>query len=103
MCVCLPGRYSISICLSVGHRAAGFSVLHVRSWRQPTVASVLAPIRSTCTLSAPPGSVYVTFIIAAAAEFPANVLAAWMIEKYGRWVATRRPAAIWQHPSLVLP
>ncbi|KAG2484872.1 hypothetical protein HYH03_016357 [Edaphochlamys debaryana] len=31
-----------------------------------------------------PGSIYLTFMITAAAEIPANVLAAWMIERYGR-------------------
>ncbi|GLC46023.1 hypothetical protein PLESTM_001815200 [Pleodorina starrii] len=31
-----------------------------------------------------PGSIYVTFMITAAAELPSNILAAWMIERYGR-------------------
>ncbi|GLI62485.1 hypothetical protein VaNZ11_005116 [Volvox africanus] len=31
-----------------------------------------------------PGSIYVTFMITAAAEVPSNILAAWMIERYGR-------------------
>ncbi|GFR46601.1 hypothetical protein Agub_g8204 [Astrephomene gubernaculifera] len=31
-----------------------------------------------------PGSIYVSFMIAAAAELPSNILAAWMIERYGR-------------------
>lgn len=31
-----------------------------------------------------PGSIYMTFAISAVAEIPANVLAAWMIERFGR-------------------
>ncbi len=31
------------------------------------------------------GSIYVTFMLTSAAEIPANLLAAWMIERYGRW------------------
>lgn len=31
-----------------------------------------------------PGSIYVTFMITAIAEFPSYIVAAWMIDKYGR-------------------